>query len=270
MIWFAAFLLIFISSLPLFSADKDPILLPTSVVAQQVRELQARLPDSNDRERETYFNQMATRLSDFVVEQLEAEPRLDRWQLRDQFIRARGSVPAERSHYHDSQPPYVFRLPPSWGPDEAGPIVWAVVYGGAAYYGMGGSRIVVESYVVENGKARLAGRGGSEMSGFDLNADELQNRSPNSVSVLIHGILEWSNGHQFPGKAILYDVGPAGVQTAWQTPTLPGLTAHPDASGFTVTYHDEERHQAGLRDASVTDTYSAGPQGVVRIATRQD
>src|SRR6266849_4123057 len=94
MICLTAFLLIFISSLPLFSAAKDPILLPASVVAQQVRELQARLPDANDRERETYFNQMETRLTDFVVEQLEAEPRLDRWQLRDQFIRARGSVPA--------------------------------------------------------------------------------------------------------------------------------------------------------------------------------
>jgi hypothetical protein len=268
--YFAAFLLMCISSLSLFGADQDLVLLPTSVVAQQVRELQARLADSNDREREAYFNQMETKLADFLIQQLEAEPRLDRWQLREQLIRARGSVPPERSHYRDGQPPYVLRLPLSGGPNETGPIVWAVVYGGAAYYGMGGSRIVVESYVAENGKARLAGRGGAEMSGFDLNADELRTPSPNSFSLLIHGILEWSNGHQFPGKAVLYDVGLAGVKTEWQTPTLPGLTAHPDATGFTVTYHDEERHQAGFRDASVTDSYSAGPQGVVRIATQRD
>jgi hypothetical protein len=271
MSYLAALLPILISSLPLFGADPDPMLLPTTGVAQQVRELQAKLADANDREREMYFNQMTTKLTDFVVAQLEAEPRLDRWQMREQLIRARGAVPPERSHYHDGQPPYVFRLPPSSGPSDAGPIVWSVVYRDTLYHGMGGSRILVESYVVENGKARLAGRGGSEMSGYDLNADEIPNPSSNSVSVLIHGILEWSNGHQFPGKAILYDVGPAGVQTAWQTPMLLGLTAHPDPTGFTVIYHDEERHQAaGLRDASVTETYSAGPQGLVLIGTQQN
>jgi hypothetical protein len=240
-------------------------------VAQQVRELQALLPDANDRERNLYFEQLETKLSDFVAAQLEAEPGIDRWQLRDQLIRARGAVPPERSHYHDSQPPYVYRLPASQAPNQAGPVVWAVVYGDALYYGMGGHRIVVESYVVENGKARLAGRGGSEMAGFDLNADEIRGPSPNSIYVLIHGILEWSGGHQFPGKAIVYDLGPAGVQTTWQTPTLPGLTAHPDGAGFTVTYHDEERHvRDGLREASITDTYSLGAEGVVRTATRQD
>jgi hypothetical protein len=136
---------------------------------------------------------------------------------------------------------------------------------------MGGRRIIVESYVVEDGKARLAGQGGAEMTGYDLNADVLPGGPPNSVSVLIHGILEWSGGHQFPGKAVLYDVGPAGIGTAWESPMLPGLTAHPEGGGFTVTYHDEERHlQTGLRDASVTDTYSLGPLGVVRVATRQD
>jgi hypothetical protein len=263
---FAALLLIVV---PLFGAD--PVLLPADEVAKQVHDLHALLPDANDRERNMYFDQLQARLSGFILDQLEAEPGIDRWQLRDQLFRVRGAKPPERSHYKDGQPPYVFRLPASPGAGEAGPVVWAIVYGDALYYGMGGRRIIVESYVVDRGKARLAGRGGSEMTGYDLNADEMRSPSPNSVSILIHGILEWSGGHQFPGKAILYDVGPAGVQTAWESPMLPGLTAHPEGAGFTVIYHDEERHvQAGVRDASVTDTYSAGPQGVVRTATRQD
>jgi hypothetical protein len=256
-------------AVPLFGAD--PVLLPADAVAKQVHDLQALLPDANDRERNLYFDQLQAKLSGFILDQLEAEPGIDRWQLREQLFRARGAKPPQRSHYYDGQPPYVFRLPASPGAGETGPVVWAIVYGDALYYGMGGRRIIVESYVVERGKARLAGRGGSEMTGYDLNADEMRSPSPNSVSVLIHGILEWSGGHQFPGKAILYEVGPAGVQTAWESPMLPGLTAHPEGAGFTITYHDEERHvQTGARDASVTDTYSAGPQGVVRTATRQE
>jgi hypothetical protein len=269
----AAFLSIFISSLLLFGADHASILLPTKIVAQQIQELQEKLAGPDDLretqiQREMYFSELKTKLTDFVIAQLDAEPRLDRWELRDQLIRARGAVPAERSEVHDRQPPYVFRQPLLWGPNEVGPVVWAVVYGGDVHEGMGGSRIVVESYVVENGRARLAGRGGSEISDYALNADQIRNPSPNSVSVLIHGILAWSSGHELPAKAVLYDLGLAGVRTTWQTPVLPGLTAHANATGFTITYHDEERH--GFPDDRVTETYSTGPKGPVLIGTQRN
>jgi hypothetical protein len=242
-----AFLLLIISLPLLFCADQKVILRSTSVVAQQVRELQAKLSGNLDcrvqedcaeaqSQREPYFNQLQTNVTQFVIEQLEAEPRLERSQLRDQLKRVFGLAPVEASGKDDRlgpYVPYVFRSPPSWASNEAGQIVWAVVYFGAVHDGMGGSRMVVDSYAVEGGRARLAGRGGLEMSDYGGRIEEIRNPSPNSLSLLIHGTLAWSSGHELPAKAILYGVSPAGVRTIWQTPTLPGLnaSASPDHRG---------------------------------------
>src|SRR5580658_3036207 len=78
------------------SADPHPILISTIVAAERVRELQAKLHsitvcgspetcEEANRQREPSFNQLRTTVSEFVVSQLDAEPKLDRAQLRDQL-----------------------------------------------------------------------------------------------------------------------------------------------------------------------------------------
>ena len=133
--------------------------------------------------------------------------------------------------------------------------MWAVAYSGDAFLGVDGSRVVVESYVVENGKARLAGTGGSEMDGYELKADQIWNPSANLTSILVHGLLMWASGHELPAAAMLYDVGPTGVKRVWKF-AAPGLRLLGKEGGlFVIEYHDESRHSENL-PATTIDVYS--------------
>lgn len=137
------------------------------------------------------------------------------------------------------------------------PIVWALAYKENTFYGFGGSRAVVESYVLENGKARLAGRGGAEMDGYDLKAEQILNPLANSTSLLTHGILQWSSGHELPAAAVLYSAGPAGVKAIWKL-AAPGLRLlGNDGTLFAIEYHDEHRHYEN-RASFAIDVYSVG------------
>jgi hypothetical protein len=120
---------------------------------------------------------------------------------------------------------------------------------------MGGSRVVVESYVIENGTARLAGRGGSEMDGYELRTEQLWNPSANSTSILVYGIFMWASGHELPAAAMLYGVGPTGVRRLWKF-AAPGLRLLGQEGGlFVIQYHDERRHSEN-RPSTAVDAYS--------------
>ena len=99
---------------------------------------------------EHQFEQLKSILTSFVIAQLEAEPEIEWWQLRDQVVRILGIKydPRTPDHFHEA--PYAFRVLKVRKDD---PIVWAIVDRGDAFKGFGGSRIVVEAYVVDNGKA---------------------------------------------------------------------------------------------------------------------
>jgi hypothetical protein len=137
------------------------------------------------------------------------------------------------------------------------PVVWVLAYREDTFYGFGGSRAVVESYVVENGKARLAGRGGAEMNGYDVKAEQISNPLANSTSILTHGILQWRSGHELPAAAVLYSVSPAGVKKVWKL-AAPGLRLlGNDGILFALEYHDEHRHYKNL-PAQAVDVYAVG------------
>jgi len=200
------------------------------------------------------FGQLKKTVADFVVAQLTAAPEMEWWQMRGQLIRVLGTKYDESTPDHFHEPPYAFRVLRSSKED---PIVWAVAYAGDASLGMGGSRTVVESYVVANGKARLAGSGGSEMDAYALKAEQISNTSPNSTSILIHGILGWASGHVLPSAATMYAVSPAGVNKLWEF-AAPGLQfLGTEESVFVIEYHDEHRHEENLPCTAV-DAYSVG------------
>jgi hypothetical protein len=233
---------------------------PTESASRTVRAIQSKL--AVDLNRETFesdkarhkrqFEQLKNTITSFVIAQLEAKPEIEWWQLRAQLILVLGTKYDEQTPDHFHEPPYVFQAMQS---GKEGPIVWALAYKEDAFYGFGGSRVIVESYVVENGKARLAGRGGAEMDGHDLKAERIWNPLANSTSILTHGILQWSSGHALPAAAVLYSVSPEGVKTIWKL-AAPGLRLlGNDGMLFAIEYHDEHRHTENLPSLTV-DVYS--------------
>lgn len=254
----AAIVLLWPRTLP--GQDQRPPLLPTQLAAARVRDIQGRLavdlkPETlqvDKAQHEQLFGQLKKVVTNFVVAQLNAAPEMKWWQMRGQLIRVLGTKYAEDAPDHFHEPPYAFR---GLRLSKEDPIVWALAYKGDAFPGMGGSRVVVESYAVENGKARLAGRGGSEMDGYDLKAEQIWNPSANSTSILIHGILLWASGHVLPAAASIYAVSPAGVNKLW-TLAAPGLNfVGTEDNLFVIAYHDEHRHGDDLPSTAI-DVYS--------------
>ncbi len=197
-----------------------------------------------------------------MIKQLDAEPLLTREQLRDLVRQVLGP---------EDEEPHVFRLPELWTPSEASPVVWAVVYRDDTYGGFLGSRITVDSFAVDRGRARFAERGGSEMSGYAMKVFEMRNPSPDKIAVLIQGILGWSSGHSLPAKVVLYGISRSGIEILWESKTLPGLEASvsKDRTQFSVQYHDETAHQAKNPLDSVIDTYALGTSAVIKISTER-
>lgn len=246
---------------------QKPRLLPTGGAAAKIRGIQNELATGFNKEvapfsktqRERQFEQLKRIVTGFVITQLEAEPAIERGQLRDRLIRILGGQRGEQNADAFLGPPYVFR---TLAPNKDGPSVWAVAYRGDVYDGLGGSRTVVESYVVESGKARLAGRSGLETDGYELNAEQIWNPEANSTSILIHGILDWSSGHEHPSAAAPYSVSPAGVKAIWKL-TAPGIQfLGKDGLLFVIEYHDEQRHSKNLPSTAV-DAYAIGGNSAI-------
>jgi hypothetical protein len=102
------------------------------------------------------------------------------------------------------------------------------------------------------------------MDGHFLTAEQIWNPSPNSTSILTHGILEWSSGHELPAAAVLYSVGPAGVRTLWSF-SAPGLRLiGSEPMLFAVEYHDEDRHSKNLPSTAI-DVYSVDREVPYRV-----
>lgn len=246
-------------------AAQELKLLPTAAIARQIRDLHTNLKGYtiSSAARDSDFDQLEAQVSAFLIAQIEAEPKLEPEQLHDQLMLVLGAKP------RDSEPAVLIqRWPESWGPRETGPVVWGVVYADFHHHGMDGGRTVVESYVVEGGRARLAERGGSEADGIDLHAYPISTAG-RGLEVLVSGTLQWSSGHELPGKAALYSIDQTGVHLTWQI-AKPGLRAfgHPDGEGFTVMYHDEDRHTAGNNLDSVIEVYLAGSGELRRIVSQ--
>jgi len=166
-------------------------LLPTEKVANKIRDMQARLllhgPAKTKEEwaadaaqHQRLFGELQSEVTRYVIAQLEAEPQIGGRQMRGQLVRILNVKFESRDHSDES--PCVF---PVERPGEDSPKVWAVAYRGDAFPTAGGARSVVEAYVVENGKARLAGRGGREMDGCAMKAERFPDLANDSAFIVM-------------------------------------------------------------------------------------
>jgi hypothetical protein len=253
----------------------DPLrLLPTTELAQRIHKIQDMLlradivgdPKTDRSQRERGFETIESMVSDYVVAQVEASPAIRSWELRNRLITVLGVSSDDRigpDHFHEA--PYVFLDDPVFReatnlPQK--PFTFSVVYVSSVCPGFGCSRMVIESYAIDQGKVRLAGRGGSEMNGVEARAQQV-----GTDELLIQGQVTWESGHVLPFKAALYRANEAGVKALWQT-SKPALNAAVFEGHLFVEYHDENR-DSGFNDPRRLDVYSLD-NGVPRLVFHRE
>ena len=157
-------------------------------------------------------------MQDFVIRQLDAAPAISDAMLREQLQKVIGRTWADPPH----SGLYVSSALP-WGPRSTQRL-WAVAYAvWLGTHGPGGTGVVIDSYVWEPVRTRLAGRQDIDYAGYSLNVDWLYS-GPDKVSLLAYGGMSGSNGLG-NWKASVYLCDKEGVRRVWQTSDLRGLTA---------------------------------------------
>jgi hypothetical protein len=144
-------------------------LLPTDPEAARVRVLQNAFdnhPAGDARARD--YAELKTIVRDFVVRQLNAAPAISDETIREQLRKVVGRFWAERA----DGGLYV-KSDASWGP-RSKQRVWAIAYVvWLGTHGPGGTAVVVDCYVWEDGQTRFAERRDSDFSGYSLYVDWL-------------------------------------------------------------------------------------------------
>ena len=235
-------------------AQQPPVnLLPTNREVAIARVLQARLNDNEEAAaRSADYVRLKDLIRDFIVQQLEASPGIRDEDLVRQLAKILG-----RNDFEEAPPYYAFSAS-GFGP-RTETRLWAVVYPVYfGFHGVGATGIVIDSYVWEKGKVRLAGRGGGELSGHALSAQRLEH-GPDALLLLADGVLTGSSGSAISARAVLYSVDATGVHAVWQTPILPGLHAFAGGGLITLRYVDQARWFASPRlpNANVVEVWKS-------------
>ncbi len=207
-------------------------------------------------ERDAQFERLEALVSAYLIAQIEASPDIKADDLRARLI--------ELLQIKRGDLPFVLRTDPF--PGRAGPSVFSIVYDGHVWSGVGGARTVIESYVLDHGKAERAGRLGRELDGIGggvarVVGDEL----------LFYGLLEWSSGANLPYEADLYRVNESGVSLVWASGILRGMTASVLGQYLLVNYVDEKAVPASSAKGFVwaLDVYSLD-DGIPNLVFRRD
>jgi hypothetical protein len=212
---------------------------PTASLAKQVRSLNMLLSDSppgttmESRRRAGFV--VRDRISEFIVDQMDANPDILQSQLRKQLQAILCSSPNDECDC--DHPPYV--LGNVWGGKKGIQqfVVAYVLYLG--FMGPQGSITVVEGYLSENGKVRSSSRGGAEFDGYMANFQMVEQFSdPNEIWLLAWGTIQGASGRGLHGRATVYSVGADSVKLVWDAPNLDNVTAQRNAVGWEVAYAD--------------------------------
>lgn len=217
-------------------------LLPTASLAKQVRSLTTLLSDSPlgatmESRRKAGFA-VRDRISQFVVDQIEAKPDITRAQLLAQL---RAILCTSAGQVCDcDHPPYIF-LNSSWGATKA---AWHFVVAyqmSLGFMGNKGDITTIESYESENGKARRVAHGGDEFDGYVVNFQMVQQfYDPWEVWVLAWGTVQGASGRGLSGRATVYRAGTDAVKIAWDDARTVNVTAQRNALGWEIGYADRE------------------------------
>lgn len=191
-------------------------LLPTNREADRLRTLEDAF-ENHTGDTLSNYAELKTIVQDFVVRQLQAAPAISDDSLREQLRKLIGRTWAELP----DGGLYV-KSDTGWGPGSK-QRVWAVAYVvWLGTHGPGGVGVVIDSYIWESTRTRLAGRQDTDFSGYSLDVDWLAS-GPDHVNLLAYGRTAGSNGLGV-WKAIVYTCGAKGVVTVWQSLTVSGLT----------------------------------------------
>jgi hypothetical protein len=244
----------------------------TGDVAEQIRKLQSGLANSKvvgDSQadlarRQKDFEQIEALVSAYLIAQIDSSPEIQGDDLRKRLAELLQIRRDERFPPAPNDLPFVLRTDPF--PGQTGPSVFKVVYPGDAWHGWDGARVVVESYVLDHGKAKLAGRLGRELDGTGAGAQPL-----GLDELLIQGGVMWSSGANLPYKAALYRVNESGVSLVWQSGMLRGMTATVFGQYLLVNYVDEKAVPAGGAKGFIwaLDVYSLD-DGIPSLVFRRD
>jgi len=218
-------------------------LLPTAGLARQVRSVGLLMSDSPpgttlESRRRTGFV-VRDRISQFIIDQIEAKPDITRDQLLAQLRAILCTSPGQVCDCN--HPPYIF-LNSSWGGSKA---AWPFVVAyqmSLGFMGGKGDVTVVESYLVEGGNARRAARGGGEFDGYVVNFQLIQQfYDPSEIWVLAWGTVQGASGRGLAGRAAVYRAATDTVKIAWDDARECNLTAQLNEIGWEVNYADCDR-----------------------------
>lgn len=221
-------------------------LLPTASLAKQVRSVGLLLSDSPpgstlESKRHDGFL-LRDRISQFIVDQMAAKPDTTRDQLLAQLRAILCTSPGQVCDC--DHPPYIF-LNSSWGGTKA---AWPFVVGyqmSLGFMGAKGDVTVMESYLVEDGKARRAARGGGEFDGYVVNFQMIQQfYDPSEIWVLAWGTVQGASGRGLSGRVAVYRTTTDAVKVLWDDGDDArecNLTAQRNEIGWGVNYADRDR-----------------------------
>jgi hypothetical protein len=243
---------LFAAGLPAAAQDDPSIrLLPTGREAARVRVLEDALDKHLADDVRAGYEELKTIVQDFIIRQLDAAPAISDAMLRAQLQKVIGRT------WADSPDAGLYvSSAMAWGPRPTQRL-WAVAY--AVWLGMhgpGGTGVVIDSYVSESGRTRLAGRQDSDYSGYDLKVDWLF--SPGKISLLAYGGMAGSNGLG-NWKVSVYFCDNEGVHPVWQTSDLLGLTAVGRGQLITLRHARPCQGAAGSACAWTYEVYAFEP-----------
>jgi hypothetical protein len=225
-------------------------MLPTDREAARVRVLQDAL--DNHLDVPASYTQLKAIVQDFVIRQLDAAPAIAEATLREQLRKVIGRTWADTP----DAGLYVLSAMPL-GPRST-QRVWAIVYVvWIGTHGPGGTGVVIDSYVWESGRTRLAGRQDSDYSGYSLQLDWLVS-GPDKVSFLAYGRMSGSNGLG-NWKATVYSCDKEGVQRVWQISDVHGLTAVARSELITLRHARACQNAASSACAWTYEVYAFQP-----------
>jgi hypothetical protein len=237
-LWLCALLLL----ASVASATDTGKLIPTAPLAKQVVALGKLLSESPpgttmESRRKAGFA-VRERISQFIIDQIEAKPDI----TKDQFTKQLRAIlcSGEYSMCDISQQPAI--LSTAWvGPNGKGQ--FAVAYQlNLGFMGHNGAITVVESYWVEYAKTvKHLARGGSEFDEHTANFQLIEQFvDPHEIWILAWGTVLGGNGRGISGRATVYRLGTDDVKVAWDNAREVNVSAQKSLIGWEFTCADKQ------------------------------
>jgi hypothetical protein len=237
-------------------------LLSTRGLAAEVRELGAAWMTGNlSRSQQLKRGRrLRERISHFILRQLEAKPSISARELQDQLRTLFGGESWLKCTDCDD-PPHVWAT--DWGPKTTSRHVVVAYDLSLGFMGPNSELATVESYVWENGAARVTARGGSELDGYISNfARVTAHAHTDGYWIVAWGQVSGASGRGLSGKSLVYRASMDRVEPVWRSSLkLCNIHAQQNSVGWELAYADCDLLYADDPHPYYFDVYSATSGG---------